>query len=331
MTSQEQTSGAVPPYAVGPPARHGWLPLDGLHAMYYEESGSPGGIPVVYVHGGPGAGLEPEMRAVHDPEAFRLVMYDQRGAGKSTPAGEIRDNTIAHLVDDLDRLRAHLGIERWIVSGGSWGTTVALAYAQRHADRCLALVLRGIFLGEDSDVRWFENGVRTFYPDVWAATIAGLEPDASGDFLAPLRQQILDPDPAIAGPAAVKMARYEWLACSVDPDVDAIDDQLTAEYCLPYQRIGAHYREHLFFLEPGQLLREIPAMRHVPGFIVNGRLDMICPPTTAYRLSEAWPEAELHLVPMAGHFATEPGIAGALLSVMERLKRQPAEPPLPGG
>lgn len=320
MTDHDHASIGPQLYRSEQTATPGWLPLDALHTMYYEESGNPDGIPVVYVHGGPGAGLEPEMRAVHDPEAYRLVMYDQRGAGRSTPAGEVRDNTTAHLVDDLERLRTHLGIGRWIVSGGSWGTTVALAYAQRYPDSCRALVLRGVFLGADADVSWFENGVKTFYPDVWAATIDGLQPDSAGDFLAPLRRGILNPDVAVAGAAAVRMARYEWLACSVNPDVKAINEELTPEYCLPYQRIGVHYREHGFFLEPDQLLRGIRTMRHVPGFIINGRLDMICPPTTAYRLWQAWPEAELQLVPMAGHFSSEPAIAAALRTVMERLK-----------
>ena len=309
------------PYSASPEIRPGWLPLDAVHTLYFEESGHPSGIPVVYLHGGPGAGLEPEMRRVHDPEAFRLVMFDQRGSGKSTPSGEIRDNTTWHLVDDIERLRRHLGIERWIVSGGSWGTTLALAYAQRHPQRCRALVLRGIWLGTQSEVHWFENGLKLFYPDVWAATIAGLDEDTAEDFHARLNAAILDPDPAIAGPAAVRKARYEWLACSVDPDVDGIIEGLTPEYCLPYQRIGAHYARNDFFLGPDQLMNGMGAMRHIPGFLVQGRLDLVCPPQSAYRLAQAWPAAELRLVPMSGHFSTEPGIAAALLDVMERLKR----------
>jgi len=300
--------------------RSGRLALDGLHTMYFEESGNPAGIPVVYLHGGPGAAMEPGMRCMHDPAAYRFVMFDQRGCGQSTPEGELRDNTTWHLVADIERLREHLGVERWIVSGGSWGTTLALAYAQTHPERCTALVLRGLWLGTEAEVHWFENGVKIFYPDVWAATIEGLDEAEAAGYLARLRDALFDPDPAIAGAAAVRKARYEWLACEVDPHVDAIIDELTPEYCLPYQRIGAHYRSNNFFLAPDQLMIGLAGIRHLPCFIINGRLDMICPPATAYRLWQAWPEAELHLVPMAGHFCSEPPIAASLLAVMEKLK-----------
>ncbi len=307
-------------YPVEQPILAGRLALDGLHTMYFEESGNPKGIPVVYLHGGPGAGMEAGMRCVHDPQAFRLVMYDQRGCGKSTPEGELRDNTTWRLIADIERLREHLEIDRWIVSGGSWGTTLALAYAQAHPGRCSALVLRGLWLGTEQEVQWFENGVKTFYPDVWAATVDGLDEGEAAGLLARLSDALFDPDPAVAGAAAVRKARYEWLACEVDPHVDSISDELTPEYCLPYQRIGAHYRRNMFFLAPDQLILGLPRIRHIPCFIINGRLDMICPPVTAYRLWQAWPEAELNLVPMAGHFSSEPGIAAALRSVMERLK-----------
>jgi proline iminopeptidase len=310
-------------YAVGSPYAVGTLPLDGLHTMHYEESGSPTGRPVVYLHGGPGAGIEPAMRAVHDPQAYRFVMFDQRGAGRSTPAGELRDNTTWHLVADIERLREHLGIERWIVSGGSWGTTLALAYAQRHPERCEALVLRGVWLSTEPELRWFQRGLRNFYPEVWKMTVGDVSADNIEGHFDAWRARILDPDPAIAGPAAVAKARYEWLCCMADPgpeELAQIDAELTLEYCLPYQRIGAHYRNHDFFLEPGQLLRDVHLLSKVPGFIVNGRLDMVCPPIAAYRLQQAWPRAELRIVPGAGHFCTEPGIVAALLGIMERLK-----------
>lgn len=310
-------------YQVTAAVRSGRLVLDELHTMYFEESGDPLGRPVVYLHGGPGAGMEPSLRRLHDPQAYRLVMFDQRGCGKSTPVGELRNNTTQHLVDDIERLREHLGIDRWIVSGGSWGSTLALAYAQAHPRRCEALVLRGIWLGSIPEMQWFEGGLRYFYPDVWEQTVGHLRADQSADWFESLNDRILDADPAVSGPAAVLKSRYEWLSCSANPsaeDLAAIDAELTPEYCIPYQRIGAHYRRHHFFLAPNQLLDGVPAIRHIQGFIVNGRLDVVCPPVTAFELKKAWPEAQLELVPQAGHFSTEPGIQAALLRVMESLK-----------
>lgn len=303
--------------------RAGFLPLDDLHTMYFEESGHAHGRPVVYLHGGPGAGMEPSMRGVHDSQAYRLVMFDQRGCGRSTPAGELRDNTTQHLVADIERLREHLGIERWIVSGGSWGSTLALAYAQAYPHRCQALVLRGVWLGSAREMQWFQGGLRNFYPDVWEQTVGPVPADQATAWFERLRDRILDPDPAVAGPAAVLKSRYEWLSCSADPsteDLAAIDAELTPAYCIPYQRVGTHYMRHRFFLTPNQLLEGIPAIRHIPGYIVNGRLDVVCPPVTAFELQRAWPEAHLELVPLAGHFSTEPGIEAALRRIMESLR-----------
>jgi proline iminopeptidase len=263
------------------------------------------------------------MRGVHDSQAYRLVMFDQRGCGRSTPAGELRDNTTQHLVADIERLREHLGIERWIVSGGSWGSTLALAYAQAHPHRCEALVLRGVWLGSAREMQWFQGGLRNFYPDVWEQTVGPVPADQATAWFERLRDRILDPDPAVAGPAAVLKSRYEWLSCSADPsteDLAAIDAELTPAYCIPYQRVGTHYMRHRFFLTPNQLLDGIPAIRHIPGYIVNGRLDVVCPPVTAFELQRAWPEAHLELVPLAGHFSTEPGIETALRRIMESLR-----------
>ena len=310
-------------YTADADVRSGWLPLDERHTMYFEESGNPRGRPVVYLHCGPGAGMESSIRRLHGPLAYRLVMFDQRGCGRSTPAGELRDNTTQHLVADIERLREHLGIDRWIVSGGSWGSTLALAYAQAHPQRCQALVLRGIWLGSVREMQWFQGGLRSFYPDVWEQTVGHLAPGEADGYFERLRDRILDPDPAVAGPAAVLTSRYEWLSCSSNPsaeDLAAIDAELTPAYCIPYQRVGTHYQRHHFFLAPNQLLDGVPAIRHIPGFIVNGRLDVVCPPVTAFELKKAWPEAQLELVPQAGHFSTEPGIAAALLRIMESLK-----------
>jgi proline iminopeptidase len=313
-------------YAEVTPFDTGMLRVSDLHRIHYEQSGAPSGIPVVYLHGGPGAGLEPSMRRCHDPDAYRLVMFDQRGAGRSTPSGEVAENTIWDLVEDTERLRLHLGIDRWIVSGGSWGTTLALAYALRYPTSCRALVLRGVFLGSAEELEWFHRGLKNFYPDVWAQTTADMSPEDRAHFPDALDAAILDPDPAISGPAAVRKSKYEWLSCSVDPDHEAIDAELTAEHCVPYQRIGIHYGRHRFFLEPGQLLAGVHSIRHIPCHIINGRLDVVCPPIAAYRLKEAWPEAELRIVPLAGHFSTDAGIHAALVAVMDQMKKTQRAP-----
>ncbi len=301
------------------PLHCGRLPLDDIHTMYFEESGASNGVPVVVLHGGPGAGMDASMRDRHDPTAHRLVMFDQRGAGRSTPAGEIRQNTLELLVQDIERLRCHLGISSWIVSGGSWGTTLALAYAQRFPRHCLALVLRGVFLGSDEEIDWFSRGLPKIWPQEWREATSGMSAAERVDFLATLRRDIAHPDRAVHGRAAVKMATYEWACASVDPDPAAIAAELTEDYCIPYQRIGAHYMAHHYFLGPGELLRGVQTIRHLPCFIVNGRFDIVCPPQTAFLLHEAWPESELHIVPRSGHSATEPEIALTLDEIMRRL------------
>lgn len=299
--------------------RSGYLQLDELHTMYFEEYGSATGVPVVVLHGGPGAGMDPSMRLRHDPEKYRLIMFDQRGAGRSTPSGETRLNNLQLLVEDIERLRCHLQISKWIVSGGSWGTTLALAYAMRFPQCCLALVLRGIFLGSDEEIDWFSRGLPKIWPQQWRDATSGMTAAERVDFLATLRRDIGHPDRKIHGPASVKMATYEWACASVDPDDVAIAAELTEEYCIPYQRIGAHFMANHYFLSPGELLDGVQNIRDLPCYIVNGRFDIVCPPHTAFALNEAWPESELQIVPRSGHSATEPLIAAALEDIMHRL------------
>jgi proline iminopeptidase len=314
-------------HAAVSPFRPHALPVDALHTLHIEESGRPDGVPVVYLHGGPGAGLEPSMRRVHDPAHYRLVMFDQRGAGHSTPAGELRDNTTRHLIDDIECVRRHLGIDRWIVSGGSWGSTLALAYAQAHPSRCRALVLRGVWLATEAEIDWFLRGLPMFFPDVWQQMVddfCGV--DLADDFKAchaAIDRLILDPDPAVAAPAAIAKARIEFLASTVAPDRAAIDLDLTPAYAVPYQRVCVNYMHHACFLERDQLIRGMGAVAEIPGFIVQGRLDLVCPPEAAHRVVSAWPGAQLLFVEGAGHSCTEPGIALALLQIMERLKGEP--------
>lgn len=300
--------------------RSGMLALDHGHSMYYEESGRADGLPVVYLHGGPGAALEPHMRTLHDPRVVRLVMFDQRGCGRSTPAGELAFNDTAHLVEDIERLRRHLGIERWVVSGGSWGSTLALVYAQAHPQRCLALVLRGLFLGTQAEMDWLAEGVPKFFPDAWFEATGAAPGEAPLAHLKALQDTVLGRgDDAAALRAALALARFEWTASALVADRDAIDAELTPDYTRAYQRVCCHYLRHGCFIDPVALLAGVEQIRHLPCHIVNGRFDAVCPPAAAWRLKQAWPEAELQIVEMAGHSSTEPAIADALRAVMQRL------------
>ena len=298
----------------------GRLKVDAVHDLYWEESGDPDGVPVVFLHGGPGAGCSPKHRRFFDPSAWRVVIHDQRGAGRSTPFGDLRDNSTQALIADIERLREARGIERWAVFGGSWGSTLALAYAQAHPDRCLGLVIRGIFLGADSEVDWFMHGIRTFSPVAWQA-FADLIPEAErGDLLAAYVRRLNDPDPKVHEPAALAWSAYEALSSTLYPEDDLVEEMTSAAKALALSRIEAHYFANDLFLAPGQLLGGVDLIRHLPATIVQGRYDLLCPIVTSQALHEAWPEADYVLVHDAGHSAFEPSIARELVAATERLK-----------
>jgi len=296
-----------------------WLAVSHGHALYFEVSGSLHGVPAVYLHGGPGAGMETTARSLFDPQRYRLVMFDQRGSGRSTPTGEIRHNTTPLLVEDIEALRIHLGVERWVVAGGSWGTTLALAYAQAHPERCLGLVLRGIFLATPSEIDWLAEGTPRFYPQAWARATQGMAGTTDLERLHQLHQAVLGDQPQAALAAALALARFEWIASSVTPDEAAIDRELTPEYTLPYQRVCCHYVTQGCFIDPDQLMAGMSRIHHLPGYIINGQFDAVCPPAAAYRLHQAWPGACLDIVPLAGHSASEPPIAAAVRSALDAL------------
>ncbi len=302
------------------PHRTGRLALDRVHAMYWEECGNPRGVPVVFLHGGPGGGIAPDHRRYFDPSFYRIILYDQRGSGQSTPLGELNDNTTDHLVADLERLRAHLGSERWLAFGGSWGSTLALAYAQAHRDRVLGLVLRGIFLARSWEIRWFMVDMRNFFPEAWNA-FAGFLPEAErGDLLAHYHRRLTHPDPSVHMPAAHAWSRYES-SCSTllpDPDLVAHFDEDAA--ALAIARIEAHYFVHGLFLSGDALLEGVARLRDIPCSIVQGRYDVVCPIRSADDLHRAWPEAEYVVVPDAGHSAREPGIARELVAATDRFR-----------
>jgi proline iminopeptidase len=298
----------------------GRLAVDPPHDLYWEESGNPDGVPVVFLHGGPGAGCSPKHRRFFDPAAWRVVIHDQRGAGRSTPFGEVRDNSTQALIADIERLREARGIERWAVFGGSWGSTLALAYAQAHPDRCLGLILRGVFLGADSEVDWFMHGIRTLSPEPWRAFAVAIPQAERGGLLGAYVRRLNDPDPRIHEPAALAWSEYEAQSSTLYPETELVEEMTSAAKALALSRIEAHYFANDLFLAPGQLLGGIDLIRHLPTTIVQGRYDLLCPIVTSQALHDAWPQAEYVLVPDAGHSAFEPSIARELVAATERLK-----------
>jgi proline iminopeptidase len=304
------------------PSKSGLLDLDAPHRMYYEESGNPRGVPVVFLHGGPGAGSSAVHRQFFDPAFYRIVVYDQRGAGRSTPLGCLDDNTTPDLVADLERLRKHLGIDRWAVFGGSWGSTLAIAYAEHHPERCLALVLRGIFLCRPSEIEWFLYGLRAIFPEAWRG-FAGFIPEAErGDLLHAYHKRLVDPDPAVHMPAARSWSVYEGSCSTLLPNPALVADFASDRVALGLARIEAHYFVNDIFLPANVLLDNARRLAPIPGVIVQGRYDVVCPPVSADDLHRAWPEAEYTIVPDAGHSAFEPGIRSRLIAATESLKRR---------
>ena len=305
------------------PYETGVLPLDGDHVMYWEQSGNPSGAPILFLHGGPGAGTTPTHRRFFDPGHYRIVLFDQRGAGKSTPNASVDQNTTQHLISDIECLRDALGIERWLVFGGSWGSTLALAYAQAHAARCRGLILRGIFLCGADEVDWFLNGMGRFFPDAWQRFSDAVPEAERGDLLAAYRRRLESADPAVHVAAARAWAAYEAACSTLRPNGDAVAAMSDPAEALALARLEAHYLAHNAFLDDGALLANVDAIRHLPGAIVQGRYDMVCPPATADRLAKAWPEANFEIVADAGHSALEPGIRAALLKATETMKQAP--------
>ena len=305
-----------PPIA---PLRSGMLEVDDLHTIYWEEVGNPAGVPVVFLHGGPGAGLSPQHRRFFDPEHYRIILFDQRGAGKSTPLGEWRNNTTQLLVSDIETLRVKFGIDQWLVFGGSWGSTLALAYGEAHPERCLGFILRGIFLCTAPEIDWFINGIRWFYPELYDEFAAPIPEAERADLLTAYTTRMLSDDPAVYWPAARAWSRFEGRRVFLLPQPE---EQSNDTLDLGVGRLESHYMANLGFFSDDQLVREVGRIAHLPAVIVQGRYDVICPPLSAHRLHQAWPGSRLHLVPDAGHGALESGISSALVAATEQFKRQ---------
>jgi proline iminopeptidase len=314
MTNRRDLFPPIEPY------RTGRLRLDSCHTMYWEESGNPQGPPVVFLHGGPGAGATAVHRRFFDPHHWRIVVFDQRGAGRSTPLGETRDNSPAHLIGDIERLRRELGVARWVVFGGSWGSTLALHYAEAHPEHVVGLILRGIFLCRPAEIEWFLYGIERVFPEAWRA-FTGFLPEAErGDLLQSYHRRLIDPDPKIHLPAARAWSVYEGACSTLLPNPETVAAFGEDRLALGLARIEAHYFTRYLFSPEQDLVAHIGRIRHLPGVIIQGRYDMVCPIRSADELARAWPEAEYIIVRDAGHSAMEPGIREHLVLASERAK-----------
>lgn len=309
-------------YGLIEPYQQGMLKVSEIHDIYYEQCGNPNGQPVVFLHGGPGAGLTADYRRFFDPQAYRIVLFDQRGAGQSTPHACLEENTTWHLVADIERLREHLGIEKWMVFGGSWGSTLALAYAQTHPECVSSLVLRGIFLCRPQEIDWFyQAGANAIFPDVWELYESLIPTTERQNMLAAYYRRLTSADEAVRIAAARAWSIWEGSALKLIPDQSLIDDFSEPHKALALARIEAHYfMNKAFFTSDNYLLENIDKIRHIPAVIVQGRYDVICPMLSAWALHRAWPEAEFIVVGDAGHSVTEPGIRSALVEATDRFR-----------
>ena len=302
------------------PRNTGTIPLDDIHTMYWEELGNPKGVPLVFLHGGPGGGTPLSYRQHFDPAYYRIIMYDQRGAGRSVPTGELRNNTTQHLVADLETLRRHLEIERWVVAGASWGTTLALAYGIRHPDRCLGFLLRGIFLGSQTEIDWFLFGMRNFFPEAWHEFARHIPADERGDLLTAYYRRLTSSDREVQMAAARSWSIYEGSCSSLKPQATVAEFFSEPRLALGLAVIEAHFFINRVFLGADEIRPNLHLIVNKPAIIIQGRYDIICPIVSAYDLSQAWPCAEFHIVPDGGHSGMDPAIAAAQIRACDRMK-----------
>lgn len=304
------------------PYRTGMLAVDDRHTLYFEESGNPEGKPVVVLHGGPGAGTNAKMRQFHDPAAYRIILFDQRGSGHSTPHADLVDNTTWDLVADIEKLRAHLGIPRWQVFGGSWGSTLALAYAETHPERVSELVLRGIFMLRRWELQWFyQSGAHRLFPEAWQAYRDHIPEAERGDFIAAYHARLISDDEQVRLAAARTWSVWEGATSTLVPEPASIDTFEDPHFALSFARIENHYFVNKGFFEvDDQLLRDAHRIRHIPGVIVHGRYDVVCPVQNAWDLHQVWPEARLVVTPQSGHSAFEAENAAALVAATDAFR-----------
>jgi len=307
---------------IKPYARHE-LAVEQPHVLYIDESGSADGLPVLFIHGGPGAGCDSASRRYFDPALYRIVTFDQRGCGRSTPHASLENNTTQALIADIERIREHLGIDKFVLFGGSWGSTLALAYAQAHPQRVHGLILRGIFLCRPQEFSWFyQEGASRLFPDYWEDYVAPIPIEERGDLMRAFYKRLTGADQIAQMHAAKAWSTWEGRTATLRPNTQVVDRFSEAHRALSIARIECHYFVNDAFLEPNQLLRDIPKIAHLPGIIVHGRYDAICPLDNAWALHQAWPNSELQIIRDAGHSAAEPGITDALMRAAEQMARR---------
>jgi proline iminopeptidase len=304
------------------PYASGRIKVSPVHEIYWEECGNPDGKPAILVHGGPGGGSNDFMRRLHDPAAYRIVLFDQRGCGRSTPHASLEDNTTWHLVADMERIREERGIEHWQVVGGSWGSTLGLAYAQTHPDRVSEIILRGIFTLRRTELLWFyQAGCDQIFPDAWEGFLAPIPPAERHDMITAYHRRLTSPDPAVQLEAAKAWSIWEGTAISLLPDPARVAKFGKDDYAIAFARIECHYFVNAgFFERDDQLIANAGLIRHIPGVIIQGRYDVVTPMRTAWDLHQAWPEADFRIVRDAGHAVTEPGVTAEIVAATDRLK-----------
>jgi len=319
--AKDPLSWAYPPLE---PYDSGLLSVSALHTIGYEQSGNPDGKPVVFLHGGPGGGTSPAMRRFFHPQRYRIVIFDQRGCGRSTPAASLEENTTWDLVADMEKLRTHLGIERWMVFGGSWGSTLGLAYAQKHPERVTEMVLRGIFLLRRQELEWFyQRGASAIFPDLWERYWEHIPAAERGDMISAYHRRLTHDDREVRLEAAKRWAGWEGATSKLLVDPGMASHYEEDEFALTFARIEAHYFVNRGFLETeDQLLRDVPRIRHIPTVIVQGRYDVVCPAESAWALHRAWPEAEFLITADSGHSAFDPANSRALVAACDRFSER---------
>ncbi len=311
------------PAALYPPIEPhttGMLKVDNIHELYWERSGNPKGVPVIFTHGGPGGRTVPDNRRNYDPDYFDIIVFDQRGTGKSAANGKLENNTTAHILADYERVRKEMGVEKWLVTGGSWSSFMSLHYSQNFPERCHGIVIRGIFTGGDDEVDWWWNGQKNIFPERWHELATFIPEAERGDLLRAYHRRALDPDPAVHLPAARALATYSCFTIPFREDPSALPGGLAPDACIPLARFWTDYCVNKFYLKPDQLLEGVAKIRHLPGAIIQGRYDQTTRPYVAWKLKQAWPEAEFTWVLEAGHKSVEAPIAAAITAATDRMK-----------